>query len=68
MITDAAQITATLDRIAWFQSQVTQLRRTESNPANHKAAAGGFLDETDRMQREVREYLATHPAELVHVA
>ena len=48
----------TLERIAQFQAQVAHLRRTESNPENYHAAASGFLAEIDRMQLEVREYLA----------
>ena len=68
MISDDAQLAATLARIVWFQGQIAQLRRTEANPANYKAAAEGFLVEVDRMQRDVREYLATHPADLAQVA
>jgi hypothetical protein len=45
-----------LERISWFQQQVAQLRRTEKDPANYRAAASGFLAEIDRMQLEVREY------------
>jgi hypothetical protein len=68
MIADDAELKATLDRIAWFQQQVITLRATEKNPVNYHAASGGFLTEIDRMQREVREYLSFHPAELVGAA
>jgi hypothetical protein len=62
MISDDQQLQTTLDRIAWFQQQVTHLRKTETNPANYQAAVSGFLAEIDRMQLEVREYLSSLPA------
>ena len=68
MIADDKQLQTILDRITWFQQQVTHLRQTESNPANYRAAASGFLAEIDRMQLEVREYLSVHPADLAGVA
>jgi len=64
MIANDQELTVTLDRIAKFQRQVSQLRRVETNPANYHAAASGFLEEIDRMQLEVREYLSLHPDEL----
>jgi hypothetical protein len=63
MIENEQQLATTLARVAWFQEQLTQLRRAETKPANYRAAAGGFLAEIDRMQLEVREFLSTHPAE-----
>ena len=57
MIANDLELKTTLDRIAWFQQQVAHLRKTETNPANYRAAASGFLAEIDRMQLEVREYL-----------
>ncbi len=57
MIADDAELRSTLARITWFQDQVLLLRTTETNPANYHAAAGGFLTEIDRMQRQVREHL-----------
>lgn len=68
MITDDRQLATTLERIGWFQAQIAHLRRSEANPHNYHAAVGGFLAEVDRMQREVREYLSTHPTELVAAA
>ncbi len=65
MITDDSELATTVERIAWFQQQVAQMRRSEPNPTNYKAAVSGFLAEIDRMQREVREYLCRHPAEIV---
>jgi hypothetical protein len=68
MIHDDQHLSATLDRIRWFQGQIAHLRRTEPNPANYRVAVIGFLTELDRMQREVREYLSRHPSELAAVA
>jgi len=65
MINTEQELQATLDRIAWMQNQIAHLRRVETNPDNYHASASGFLAEVDRMQLEVREFLATHPAELV---
>ena len=64
MISNDKEFDTTLERIARFQQQVAHLRRVESNPANYKGAASGFLAEIDRMQLEVREYLSMLPAEL----
>jgi hypothetical protein len=58
MIANDQQLQATLERTAWFQKQVAQLGKTETNPANYRAAASGFLTEIDRMQLEVREYFS----------
>jgi hypothetical protein len=68
MIANDQQLQTTLDRIAWFQQQVAQLRRTETNPANYRAAVSGFLAEIDRMQLDVREYFSFHPSEGVGAA
>jgi hypothetical protein len=64
MIANDQELQVTLERITYFQAQLAQLRKVESNPANYHAAASGFLAEIDRMQLEVRDYLSTHPAEL----
>jgi hypothetical protein len=63
MIENDQQLQTTLERIAWFQNQVTHLRKTETNPGNYRAAVSGFLAEIDRMQLEVREYLSFLPPE-----
>ena len=68
MIANDQELRTILERIAWFQKQVAQLRKTESNPANYRAAVSGFLAEIDRMQLEVREYLSFLPTERVGVA
>jgi hypothetical protein len=68
MIADDLQFQTTLDRITWFQNQVAQLRRTETNPVNYRATVFGFLAEIDRMQLEVREYLSFLPTETAGAA
>ena len=61
MTTNDQQLQTTLDRVAWFQKQVANLRRTETNAANYRAAVSGFIAEIDRMQLDVREYLSVLP-------
>jgi hypothetical protein len=68
MIANDQQLQTTWQRITWFQNQVAQLRNTETNPANYRAAVAGFLTEIDRMQFEVREYLSFLPTERVGAA
>jgi hypothetical protein len=63
MIANDQELQTTLERIAWFQQQVAQLRKTETNPVNYRAAVSGFLAEVDRMQLEVREYFSFLPGE-----
>jgi hypothetical protein len=58
MIANDQQLATTQERIAWFQRQVNQLRKTEVSPVNYRAAAAGFLAEIDSMELEVREYLS----------
>ncbi len=64
MIKNDLELQAMLERIQYFHRIVVHLRRTETNPANYKASAGGFLAEIDRMNLEVREYLIFHPSEV----
>jgi hypothetical protein len=68
MLADDLQLQRTLDRIAWFYGQVRTLRKTATNPENHRASVSGFLAEIDRMQLEVREYLSVLDAERVATA
>ncbi len=58
MIQNDTELEATLTRIRHFQDQLTRLRKVETNLANYRLSAQGFLAETDRMQLEVREYLS----------
>jgi hypothetical protein len=64
MITNDQELQVALDRIAYFQRQVTQLRHVETNPANYHLSVSGYLAELDRMNLEVREYLWCHPSEI----
>jgi hypothetical protein len=64
MIANDQELRVTLERIARFQEKVSHLRRMETNPANYRSSAAGFLAEIDRMQLEVREYLLRHPSEM----
>jgi hypothetical protein len=63
MIRNDDELHTTLERIAAFQQQLEHLRRVEVSPANYRLSAAGFLAEVDRMNLEVREYLASHPGE-----
>ena len=63
MIANDRELETTLERIGWFQKQIANLRRTETNPVNYRASVCGFLTEIDRMQLEVREYFSFLPAE-----
>ena len=64
MIANDLELKASLERIRHLQSQVAYLRHAETNPANYHLSTSGFLEEIDRMQLEVREYLSLHPGEL----
>jgi len=65
MIANDEELEVTLHRVAKSQAQVVHLRQAETNPANHRASASGFLAEIDRMHLEVREYRRFLPAESV---
>lgn len=65
MIANDDELRVTMARIARFQTQVAHLRLVETNSSNYHAAVTGFLAEIDRMQLEVREYLAVHPSEML---
>ena len=64
MIVNDKEFHTTLERIAYFQNQVTELRKKENNPANYRLAVSGYLAEIDKMNLEVREYLSLLPSEL----
>lgn len=64
MIRNDQELQVTLERIEYFQRQVTRLRQVETNPDNYRLSVSGYLAELDRMQLEVREYLWLHPSEL----
>ena len=67
MIQNDQELHAAIDRISRLQSQVSHLRRVESNPANYHSSAAGFIAEIDRMQLKIRDYLSMHPTELATV-
>lgn len=67
MIQNARELEAALDRIERFQKQVEKLQEVETNPHNYKLSAGGFLAEIDRMDIEVRAYLAIQRCNGVNV-
>lgn len=64
MIANDLELSVTLERIARFQAQVAHLRQMETSLANYHASVSSFQGEIDRMEWEVREFLALHPAEL----
>jgi hypothetical protein len=64
MITNDKELESTQERIRHFQAQVVHLRKVETDPLVYRLSASGFLAEIDRMQLEVRDYLALHPSEL----
>jgi hypothetical protein len=64
MIVNDAELQTTLERIAYFHSQLLQFPQVETNPENYRHSASGFLAELERMQVEVRDYLKTCPSEL----
>jgi hypothetical protein len=64
MIRNDQELQVTLERIAHFHRQLAHLRHVETNPANFRLSAEGFLTEVDRMNLEVREYLSLPASEL----
>ena len=61
MIHNEEEYKTTLERISYFQKQVSHLRRMETNLENYRMSVAGFLTELDRMNLELREYLWAHP-------
>ncbi|MDZ7359774.1 MAG: hypothetical protein ONB46_03465 [candidate division KSB1 bacterium] len=68
MIQNDRELQVTLERIARMQKQVAELRRKETDPTNYRLSVSGYLAEIDRMNLEVREYLLSHPAEVLDSA
>ena len=68
MIRNDQELRTTLERIERFRRLIEDLRRVETNPVNYRLSAGGFLNEIDRMNLDVREYLSLHPTELASIA
>lgn len=59
MIGNDTDLEVTLARIRRMQDQLALLRKTETNSANYRLSASGFIAEVDRMQLDVREYLSS---------
>ena len=68
MIRNDQELQVTLERIEYFQRQVTRLRQAETNPINYRLSVSGYLAELDRMYLEVRDYLWLHPSEVASAA
>jgi len=66
MIRNDQEYQVTLERITYFQRQVTKLREMEDNPANYRLSVSGYLAELDRMNLAIRDYLWLHPSEISH--
>jgi hypothetical protein len=64
MIRNDKEFQVALERISYFQRQVTKLREVETNPANYRLSVSGYLAELDRMNLAVRDYLWLHPSEI----
>lgn len=64
MMSNNIELQTTLERIAYFQKMVAQLRQTETNPGNYRLAVSGYLSEIDRMNLEAREYLSLLPVDI----
>ena len=63
MIKNDNEFETTQERIRHFQAHLAHLRKVETNLANYRKSASGFLAEVDRMQLEIREYLSVPSAE-----
>jgi hypothetical protein len=64
VITSDKELEVTLSRLERFRQQVAALRQKETDPENYHLAVSGYLSEIDRMNLEIREYLAVLPSEL----
>ena len=64
MIQSDKQLQVTLERLERFRQQTAALRQKETDPENYHLAISGYLSEIDRMNLEIREYLALLPSEL----
>lgn len=62
MIRNDQELTATQERIGYFQRLLAQLRVT-ATPEEFPAVASGYRAEIVRMQDEVLEYLTRHASE-----
>lgn len=61
MIKNDTELKVTRDRIERLELQISEIRKTETNPDNYRTSVSGFVSEIDRLQLEVREYLMSVP-------
>ncbi len=61
MIHNEEEYKTTLERITYFQKQVSHLRKMETNLENYRMSVTSFLAEIDCMNLELREYLWAYP-------
>ena len=61
MIQNDNELQVMIERIRRIQNQLSALRKVEANPTNYRLSSSGFIAELDRMQLDVREYLASTP-------
>ena len=64
MIHNEEEYKTTLERITYFQKQVSHLRKMETNLENYRMSVASFLAEIDLMNLELREYLWAYPSQL----
>jgi hypothetical protein len=64
MIRNDDELRATQERITYFQRILGQLRVT-AKPSEFRSVTGGYLQELEKMQDEVLEYLGRHASALV---
>jgi hypothetical protein len=60
MIQTDVELQATQERIVRFERFLVEARKT-ATAENYRAMAEGYLNEIDRMQAEIREYLSRLP-------
>jgi hypothetical protein len=61
MIQNHNELQVMLERIRRIHDQLSTLRRVETNATNYRLSSSGLIAQLDRMQLEVREYLASPP-------
>lgn len=64
MIQNDVELSATQERIAFFEKSIARMRVT-SSPTEFPHMAGAWLAEVDKMHREVMEYLSRHDSESI---
>jgi hypothetical protein len=62
MIRNDEELTVTQERIIYFQGLLAQFRVT-ARPEEFPYIASGYVDEIEKMQKEVMEYLTRHASQ-----